>query len=127
MGEFRGRQDRLEHRMRRGGGICVQNGLRIGLRIGPRNGLQNGWRIKKRIGDPPREDVVATDGQEIGKQLQNRIVQLETELAELKGNLVHGSANAGRLIGGLLAADGRLEKSVEELKRLMDWAMDMGD
>ena len=71
--------------------------------------------------------MVATDGQGIGRQLQNRIVQLETELAELKGNLVHGSANAGRLIGGLLAADGRLEKSVAELRSLMDWAMDMGD
>ena len=59
--------------------------------------------------------------------LGNRIAQLETELAELKGNLVHGSAYAGQLIAGLQAADGRLEETVRELTEMMDWCMTMED
>ena len=81
-------------------------------------------------GPPPRGDVAAAherfDVQQCGL-LSSRIVQLETELAELKGNLVHGSAYAGRLIAGLQAADGRLEETVGELTRMIDWCMDMED
>ena len=45
-------------------------------------------------------------------QGQNRIAHVEAELADLKGQLVHGSAHAGQLIAGLRAAEVRLEQSV---------------
>ena len=45
-------------------------------------------------------------------QGQNRIAHMEAELADLKGQLVHGSAHAGQLIAGLRAAEVRLGQSV---------------
>ena len=45
-------------------------------------------------------------------QGQNRIAHVEAELADLKGQLVHGSAHAGQLIAGLWAAEVRLGQSV---------------
>ena len=102
------------------------------------SGRRMGWRIRKRMVDPPppRGDAVAAEFQEspAAKQssvgpLQNRIVQLETELAELKGSLVHGSAYAGWLIAGLHAADDRLKSSLTEVRDAMSFLIgkEMGD
>jgi hypothetical protein len=89
----------------------VGNGLRELHQVQDGQAIRLG-RLERRMQAADGIRAAGTERVHAVAHIQTRIEQVEAELADFKGQLIHGSAHAGRLIAGLQAAEMRLEQSV---------------